>query len=527
MRFCAAIFALLLPTIAYAQQPASPQIMVAVKAGEWPEAQNLAAETGDPLMIKLVTYFKLLDPGGGSADQIQAFIQKNPDWPEQGLLKLREQQAQGLQSNPQTEDVPFLDQILALHSAGQDEQAATLFVTQGQAAETTSDAAAQAQFWPVQNQLARALLAEGNPKAAYAVVTAAAPPEQNLAATSQTADRDFLAGFLLLRFLHQPAAASGWFTSLAGASTAVITQSRAYYWLGRAEFGAQAQDDFARAAEYPTTYYGQLASLALGETPEQLSARILATGEPGFTPTDALSFATMELPRAAALLVQMDDRQDAEIFLNRLGQTAADDRTRELAARLALGLNLPTSAVSIARTAGLNGQMLVREGWPMPVSPPNTIDPAITYGIIRQESSFDPVIVSPARAVGLMQLEPATARKTGHVNGLPYNNLTNPAQNMALGTAYLASTIQDFGNCLPLAIAAYNAGPTNVARWLASNGDPELSASAGGANIIDWIEQIPFTETRNYVQRVSENITIYEALTGNPATPPVAPWLPH
>jgi soluble lytic murein transglycosylase len=527
MKLRALALAFLLPALGHAQNAASPQIMVDVKAGDWGDAQSLAAATGDPLMVKLVSYFKLLDPGGGSAQEIQAFIDSNPDWPEQGLLHIRQKQAAGLPTSQPTEDVPFLDQVLALHSSGQDTAAATLFEAQGQAAETAADSNAQVQFWPVQNQLARALLQEGDAKSAYAVVTAAAPPAENLAATSQTADRDFLAGFISLRFLHQSAVASSWFTSLAGASTAVITQSRAYYWLGRSEFGAQARADFERAAEYPNTYYGQLASIALGETPAQLAQRILAAGEPGFTATDAINFATMELPRAAALLMQMDDPKDAQIFLNRLGQTAADDRTRELAARLALGFGLPESAVSIGRTAGLNGQMLVREGWPMPVTPPSTIDPAITFGLIRQESSFDPTVVSSARAVGLMQLEPATARKTGKTNGLPYSNLTDPSENMALGTAYFASTVQDFGNCLPLAIAAYNAGPTNVARWLAANGDPELGSNAGGANIIDWIEEIPFNETRNYVQRVSENITTYQALTGNPATPPEAPWLGH
>jgi soluble lytic murein transglycosylase len=520
--------ALILPSAALAQHAASPQIMIEVKAGDWPDAQNLAAATGDPLMVKLVTYFKLLAPGGGSAADIQAFIDANPDWPQQGLLALRARQAAGLPPvSTAPEDIAFLDQVEALHAAGQDEQAATLWETQGQAMETAADPAGQTQFWPDQNQLARALLTAGDAKSAYAVVTAAAPPDANLAATSQTADRDFLAGFIALRFLHQPAVASGWFMSLASASTAVITQARAYYWLGRTQTGAQAAADYARAAQYPNTYYGQLAALALGDTPTALANRILAVGEPSFSANDALNFAVMELPRAAALLVQMNDPHDAQIFLNRLGQTAADDRTRALAARLAIGLNLPESAVSIARTAGLNGQMLVREGWPTPVTPPNTIDPAISLGLIRQESSFDPTAISTANAVGLMQLLPSTARKTGKDNGLPYNNLTNPSQNMALGTAYFATVIQNFGNCLPLAIGAYNAGPTNVARWLTANGDPELGNNPGSANIIDWIELIPFNETRNYVQRVSENITIYEALTGNPATPPVAPWLPH
>jgi soluble lytic murein transglycosylase len=234
----------------------------------------------------------------------------------------------------------------------------------------------------------------------------------------------------------------------------------------------------------------------------------------------------MELPRAAALLVQMNDLPDAQIFLNRLGQVAGDDRTRELAAKLALGLGIPQSAVSIARTAGIAGQMLIAEGWPMPFTPPSgAVEPAISYGIMRQESSFDPTAISNAGAVGLMQLMPETARRTAIKNGIALHSLKDPATNMALGTAYITGLIQSFGNCLPLAIAAYNAGPTNVANWLASNGDPELGKNTGGADMIDWVEEIPFSETRNYVQRVTESIVIYRALLNGSADSPLKPWL--
>jgi soluble lytic murein transglycosylase len=235
----------------------------------------------------------------------------------------------------------------------------------------------------------------------------------------------------------------------------------------------------------------------------------------------------MELPRTAVLLMQMGDPRDAGIFLDRLGVVAADDQTREFSARLALGLGLPSSAVSIARTAGVYGQMLVREGWPMPVTPPDDDLPrSIAFGIMRQESSFNPNVVSGAGAVGLMQLMPATAQHTAYRDGIPYSdNLFDPRENMLIGSAYFDGLIKDFGNCLPLAIAAYNAGPTNVAHWLASNGDPELGHQAGGADIIDWVEEIPFNETRNYVQRVTESVVIYEALLHGTAEDPLLPWM--
>ncbi len=513
---------------AAAQSPASPQIMVDVKAGRWDDALTLAQETGDPLMVKLVTYYELIAPGGGSADEIQQFITDNPDWPTPGLLALRLGEAGGAANTTEAPlEPPFLTQAEGLHDAGNDSAAAALWVAQGGGAAAAADDASRLLFWPAQDELARALLMAGDAKDAYAVVTAAAPPEGlTAAARGQIGDRDFLAGFLALRFLKQPDQARQWFTDLANASTAVITQARAYYWRARTESGAVATADYGRAAAYPDTYYGQLAALALGDTPQGLANRVLAAGEPAFTAADALDFAIMELPRAAALLVQMNDPRDAAVFLNRLGQTGLDDRTRELAARLALGLGLPQSAVSIARTAGIAGQMLIRQGWPMPFRPPATVEPAVAYGIMRQESSFDPAAISGAGAAGLMQLMPATARRTAAQNGIPYGGqLMDPDTNMALGTAYIAMLIQNFGNCLPLAIAAYNAGPTNVANWLAENGDPELGKANGGADLIDWVEEIPFSETRNYVQRVTESIVVYRALLNGTAASPLQPWL--
>lgn len=527
MRVLASLVLLCFPAFGLAQIPASPQIMTDVKSGDFRNAASLAAATGDPLMIKLVTFFRLLDPGGGGPDEIQLFIAANPDWPEQGLLALREAHAAGVESLNHPSEIPlFLQQVAALHDAGQDSTAAALWTSQGKAAAASSSAEQQLMFWPAQNLLARSLLAAGDARDAFAVVNAATPPSSGSAGREQNADRDFFAGFILLRFLHEPDQSAAWFTSLAASSTAVITQARAWYWLGRSQAGNAAANDYKRAASYPNTYYGQLATLALGNTPQLLATKIIADGEPSFTSTDALDFALMELPRAAALLEQMDDPHDAAIFLDRLGQISADDRTRELAAKLAIGLGLPQSAVAIARTAGLSGQMLIREGWPTPVTlPPTSLEPAIAYGIMRQESSFDPTAISGSGAMGLMQLMPATARRTARQSGLPDFNLFDPSQNMALGTFYLTGLIQQFGNCLPLAIAAYNAGPTNVANWLAENGDPELGAQPGGADIIDWIEEIPFAETRNYVQRVTESIVIYRALLTGTANNPLTPWL--
>jgi soluble lytic murein transglycosylase-like protein len=526
MKFLALLPFLLAPALAAAQTPAPPQIMMDIHNNDFSDAAALAEQTNDPLVEKLVTFYRLT-AGAGSADEIQAFITDNPDWPQQKLLLLRLAQATGTSTpSSQTITPDFLTQISTLHDAGQDTAAAALYSSQGAAAFAAASPDQQQLFWPSQNTLARALLAANDPQNAYAVVTAVDPSLGSQLAPEQVTDRDFLAGFIALRYLKQPDQAALRFRALAAASPAVITQARAYYWLARCESGPAATADYQRAAAYPTTYYGQLASIALGESPTTLAARINAASEPAYSTTDALYFALTELPHAAVLLMQMNDPKDAAIFLNRAAQEAIDGRTRVMDAKLALGLGLPQAAVAIARSAGTAGQMLPLEGWPTPYNPPAaTLDPATADGIMRQESSFDPTAISPSNALGLMQLLPATARMTARKAGLPDDNLFDPDQNMALGTTYLATELQNFGNCLPLAIAAYNAGPGAVARWLGENGDPELGHQPGGADIIDWVELIPYSETRNYVQRVSENITIYSAKLTGTANSPITPWL--
>jgi soluble lytic murein transglycosylase len=165
--------------------------------------------------------------------------------------------------------------------------------------------------------------------------------------------------------------------------------------------------------------------------------------------------------------------------------------------------------------------MLPATGWPAPVSPPSgSVEQAVVLGLIRQESSFDVQALSPAGARGLMQLMPATAAAVGRKIGIPADPaaLTEAGPNMRLGTSYLEGLLTRFKQALPLAIAGYNAGPSRVQDWLTAQ-DPAMAADA----MIDWIELIPFNETRNYVQRVTENIVVYRAQLGVVAPHPVEP----
>lgn len=627
-----------------APDPDLIQIMNDVRSNDWKGARTLAAAQPDRLVGKLVTYYRLLDPGEANEVQIGAFMAQNPDWPDQYALRrrwsealaadpdnvsVREQCARrvpvtaganaacasafemsrpaeaakfvrrawvlgyanpaaaaifsaqyGQMLTPQTywarfrrlalagnvtmaaaalAYLPPPDQAIgsawldlvhgvadapaALAALSPAERATPfLFFAQlaaapdqpsklalwrslGTAAEVQATGLARALFWGKRNGFARDLLQAGHPHQAYAIVAAARPP---LAA--QKASRDFLAGFIALRFLEKPALARPWFLDLSQDSTAVITRARAFYWLAQTSTGAAATADLSRAAAYPDTFYGQLAAIQGGSTPAQLAARLRTIATPRVTLAQEVGFAERELPQAAVLLTEMGAPRRARAFLYRMAAISPGLDDRFFDASLADGLGQTSSAVMIARMAGVAGDMLVGLGWPIP--PALVTDPAgrsVVLSLIRQESSFDAGAMSGSGAEGLMQLMPGTARmvaaKTGI--GLPAAGLMgDPAGNIALGSAYFVSLMNRFGNCLPLAIAAYNAGPRNVEKWLVENGDPRLPVTAGGVNMITWIEEIPFGETRNYVERVTEGIVIYRALQGEAARDPITRWLP-
>ena len=410
----------------------------------------------------------------------------------------------------------MLDHARWLRRAGRDADAAALWIEIGTGAESAAPRDRKPAFWTERNLLARRLLRAGDPAGAYALASGHAQ-----LAAEQVVEAEFLAGFIALRRLGRPEAAARHFRKLADVSKAAITQGRAHYWLGRAAPAEAARAAYAAAAAWPTTYYGQLAARALGENDAALAARLRALRDPAWTSSQAREFAGREMARAAALLATWGDAHRARPFLIRLDETAPDPAGRGLAAGLATRLGLPDQAVAIARRAGRDGLVLPEAGWPVAVEPPaGAVEAAVVLGLVRQESSFDLQAVSPAGARGLMQLMPATAAGVAQRLGEPasLNALTaDAAYNMRLGTDYLRGLLDRFDGALPLALAGYNAGPSRVAEWLAAHGDPAL----GEVDMIDWIELIPFSETRNYVQRVVENVVIYRARQGKPAPHPL------
>ncbi|MBW6397130.1 lytic transglycosylase domain-containing protein [Roseomonas sp. HJA6] len=381
--------------------------------------------------------------------------------------------------------------------------------------------------WVERQVLTRKLLRLGQDREAYRIAAAHGQAEPG----EPRGEGEFLAGFIALRRLNDPATAQRHFAMVGQDSRSVITRARSAYWQGRALAArgdtAAARTQYALGAELPVAFYGQLSALALGEDPTALSARITRAQVPAVTQPRAADFAGRELARAVLTLADLGDTRRARIFLLRIEDLAADGTDRMLTARLANHIGRPDHAVWVARRAGADGDMLLPEGWPRPFQPPVTSpEPAFINAITRQESNFDTEAVSGANARGLMQLLPSTAALVARRLGVPYQvgQLTgDPQANMRLGAGYLDQMLTRFGGALPLAAAAYNAGPGRVDQWLGTYGDPR----GGDVDMIDWMEQIPFSETRNYVQRVIENVMVYRASDPSAAglAHPLAPWL--
>jgi soluble lytic murein transglycosylase len=412
-----------------------------------------------------------------------------------------------------------LDRAKAFRHAEQVQNAAALWLRQGEQAQRAAPDHLTA-FWAERNLLVRRLLRDGDAKNAYAIAAA-----HGQAAPEQQADAEFLAGFIALRMLNDPARAVPHFRTLAASSSA-ITQGRAHYWLARtaAAAGSDPKPEYARAAAWPTTFYGQLAALALDDSQAALVKRIRALRDPGWTQDAAIAFTGHEVVRAAAWLIAWGDYQRARAFLTRMDELAPITAERALTATFALRAGVPDSAVFVARRMGRDGIALPQVGWPAPYDPAAPPDPAFSLGIMRQESSFDVGAISSSGARGLMQLMPPTAQDVARQLGVPaaVPSLTSDANhNMRLGTAYLQEVLTRFDGNMLLAAAAYNAGPRRVGQWIGENGDPRT----GPIGMVDWIELIPVAETRNYVQRVTENVVMYRARNGD--TTPILtnmPW---
>lgn len=360
-------------------------------------------------------------------------------------------------------------------------------------------------WWRERHIVARDLLETRQFDGAYQL--AVAPTGSS---AGDEAQRSFLAGWIALRYLNDPNRAEPHFRQILEIGTTPITRARGYYWLGRALSArgdtTGANQAYAQAMTYGETFYGQAASTITGlpirfeEVP-----RAQAPSHAYFSYADAL--------------YSMDRRTDARLFLYALARDGATPAQIAAMAELAARHGDATSVVQIGKIGALRHRSLALLGYPTGAFPqdariPERLPQAVAYAISRQESGFDARARSHAGALGLMQLMPETARRIAREVGVSHSTArltSDPAHNVTLGAYHLDELIAEYNGSYILTFIAYNAGPRRVPQWIERFGDPR----AGQVDVIDWIELIPFSETRSYVQRVLENIFVYQQLTAN------------
>ncbi len=367
-------------------------------------------------------------------------------------------------------------------------------------------------WWNERAFLARRAISSGRMQEAYAIVS-----NHRLTGGAGLTEAEFLAGWIMLRFRNEPEGALRHFTRLYEAARFPVTRARGAYWAGRAASAAgdkeAAKTWFSRAGGFGTTFYGQtaLAALEPGERPEfALSVPV--------TDAERAAFEKTELVRAVRLLHESKQPKRMKPFLTRLALNAKTPAQHALVSELAIRLERPDLAVSVAkRSAQVASVSIPDHGWPMMSLPGGELpERALVFSTIRQESAFEADALSHAGARGLMQLIPPTARAVAKQLSLPVDKIeqrlvSDPHFNIRLGRTYLADLIDDYDGSYVLAIAAYNAGPGRVRQWIRDNGDPRKS----NIDVIDWIELIPIDETRNYLHRVLENLQVYRQRLGS------------
>jgi soluble lytic murein transglycosylase len=352
-----------------------------------------------------------------------------------------------------------------------------------------------------------------------AFVTGKPVADRSLAERQAYIDSEFLAGWLALRKLGRAPQAMAHFQNVRAAALTPLSQSRGDYWTGRAAEAAGNADDarraYAAAAAHFDYFYGQLAAERLGKP-----LAIRREPAPAIAADRASNFRADPLVRAAFALGDIGDRGRQSMFLRQIADRAQSLDDQALVAALAKPLERPDIGVFAGKAARGNGELaLLDAAFPMlPLPDSLGRDFTMIHAITRQESQFDRAITSAANAQGLMQLVPATAAEQAGKLGLPASTArltSDPLYNVTLGSAYFNRLKENFAGSHVLAVAGYNAGPGNVRKFLAANGDPRT-----GEDVIDWIEAIPLSETRNYVQRVLENAVVYDLLHPDTAIMP-------
>jgi soluble lytic murein transglycosylase len=362
------------------------------------------------------------------------------------------------------------------------------------------------EWWRERRALARRLIDLGDPQIAYHIVREAAAP----ANPYYLAEYHFMAGWIALRFLKDPNKALSHFAHVDEGSRDPIVLARAAYWRGRAAEAAGQLDEmraqYQAAAAFPTTYYGQLARARLG-----LSQVALLSPPP-------VRGARNDLVYAAELLYAMGEYDLVLSFVGDLAETTTDNATLQELGQLTAREHDAQAMLALGKTTLARGFATERYAFPeigvpsyRPIAP--RVDPCVVYSIVRTESAFDHRDKSPANAVGLMQVTPEAGRDTAKRFGVAYDwkrLVSDPVYNTQMGAAEISALLNGYAGSYIMTFAGYNAGRGRVRQWVAQHGDPRDPT----VDAVDWVERIPIAETRNYVQRVMENLQVYGARFG-------------
>lgn len=401
----------------------------------------------------------------------------------------------------------YFDQAVRLRKAGKTEEAWSSLL---EANKRGSPAAAYSQGWWAEHNLqARAALDAGEEDTAYKLASRSRlSAEVNIAAYL---DAEFLAGWIALRKIDEPKKALVHFQNLEAAARSPITRARAAYWKGLAlkarDKDAAAQQALAAAASEPGAFYGRLALEMQGGT-----ASVQPLGAAG-----PVADIFEDVVEASEYLLRIGDNRRANVFAN-----AAIDGCQSAPCAATLSTRLSRigntyGALRSAKKAQTLGGVRLAELYPLADLPPACaaagVPPALILALARQESEFDPSAVSTANARGMLQMLPSTAQDVARRYGLPYSgaaDLHKPEINLALGCYHVKDLLDGLGGSWVMTIAGYNAGKARVLGWASKYGDPRDPK----VDVIDWIETIPFDETRNYVMRVLENYLAYKVRRG-------------
>ena len=398
----------------------------------------------------------------------------------------------------------IFDRVKWRRRKGRDEEARELLLKMG------PDAPNPEIWWREREIQARKLLRKGHITQAYYLAS-----KNGLTTGAKFAEAEWLSGWIALRFLRENENALAHFTRLYNNVSYPISRARGAYWIGRAYAAMKDKQSahywYEEATKFSSTFYGQVAmnELGLNDAPE-------LKRKSSFSSQVAKRMDDTEQVKIVKLLAELGQERYARPFLIKMTENSKDAQEYVYLGKLAQDINRPDYSVAVAKRASQLGTELPDISWPSHSFAPEqpAIEEPLIMAITRQESAFAVDARSRAGALGLMQLMPRTANSVSKKLKLKYSKrrlTADPEYNVLLGSHYLGGLIDGFDGSYILAIASYNAGRSRIKGWIRDWGDPR----SPDINTLDWIELIPFSETRNYVQRVMENLQVYRQLMNN------------